>query len=58
MPRRDMGLAAVVILIWGVNFVAAAIGMESLPPLLLTAVRFALVALPAVVAEAATLWDR
>lgn len=48
MPRRDMGLAAVVILIWGVNFVAAAIGMESLPPLLLTAVRFALVALPAV----------
>ncbi|GAA1391333.1 EamA family transporter [Luteococcus peritonei] len=48
MPRRDMGLAAVVILIWGVNFVAAAIGMESLPPLLLSAVRFTLVALPAV----------
>lgn len=48
MPRRDMGLAAVVILIWGVNFVAANIAMESLPPLLLTALRFALVALPAV----------
>lgn len=48
MPRRDIGLAALVILIWGVNFVAAAIGMESLPPLLLSALRFTLVALPAV----------
>lgn len=48
MPRRDIGLATLVILIWGVNFVGAAIAMESLPPLLLAAMRFALVALPAV----------
>lgn len=48
MPRRDISLAALVILIWGVNFVAAAIGMETLPPLLLSALRFALVAFPAI----------
>lgn len=48
MPRRDIGLAGIVILIWGVNFVAAALAMESLPPLLMAAMRFALVALPAV----------
>ena len=48
MPRRDVALAALVIAIWGVNFVAANIAMESLPPLLMAALRFTLVALPAV----------
>lgn len=48
MPRRDTALAALVILIWGVNFVAANMAMESLPPLFMAALRFALVALPAV----------
>jgi len=48
MPRRDVGLATLVILVWGVNFVAAKIAMESLDPLLMAALRFALVALPAV----------
>lgn len=48
MPRRDVALAALVVLIWGVNFVAASIAMESLPPLLMAACRFTLVALPAV----------
>jgi len=48
VPRRDVGLAALVIAIWGVNFVAANIAMESLPPLLMAACRFAMVALPAV----------
>lgn len=38
----------IVILIWGVNFVAAKMGMESFPPLLLAALRFTLVAIPAV----------
>lgn len=48
MPPRDKALACVVAVIWGVNFVAAQIGMETFPPLLLAALRFALVALPAV----------
>lgn len=48
MPRKDVGLAALVILIWGVNFVCANLAMESLPPLFMAAVRFTLVALPAV----------
>ena len=48
MPRRDVGLAIVVVLIWGVNFVVAKIGMATFPPLLLAALRFTLVAIPAV----------
>lgn len=48
MPRRDVALAAFVVAVWGVNFVAASIGMEVFPPLLLAALRFTLVALPAV----------
>lgn len=48
MPRRDVGLAVLVILVWGVNFVAAKMAMETLPPLLMAALRFVLVALPAV----------
>ncbi|WP_409484837.1 EamA family transporter [Arsenicicoccus dermatophilus] len=48
MPRKDMLLAGVVVLIWGVNFVAAKLAMEVIPPLLLAATRFTLVALPAV----------
>ncbi len=48
MPRKDVGLAALVICIWGVNFVCANLAMESLPPLFMAAVRFTLVALPAV----------
>lgn len=48
MSGRDKALAALVALIWGVNFVMARMGMESFPPLLLAAIRFALVAFPAV----------
>lgn len=43
-----MALACIVALIWGVNFVAAQMGMEVFPPLLLAALRFTLVAIPAV----------
>ncbi len=48
MPRRDIALAALVILIWGVNFVAANAAMETFPPLCMVALRFLLVAFPAV----------
>ncbi len=48
MPRRHAGLALVVAVCWAVNFVVIEIGLESFPPLLFAALRFGLVALPAV----------
>lgn len=41
----DTFWAALVIAIWGLNFVAAKIGLAQIPPLLMMALRFALVAL-------------
>jgi len=48
MPTRHALLAALVAAVWGVNFVVIHVGLESFPPLLFVALRFALVALPAV----------
>lgn len=47
MTLRDGLLAALVVLIWGVNFVVIHVGLLGVPPLLLGALRFTLVALPA-----------
>ena len=48
MPTRHVLLACTVAVVWGVNFVVIDVGLDSFPPLLFAAVRFALVALPAV----------
>ena len=48
MNRRDTCLAALVVTIWGFNFVVIGWGMEGVPPLLFAAVRFTVVLLPAV----------
>jgi O-acetylserine/cysteine efflux transporter len=48
MPARHVALAVTVAVVWGVNFVAVHVGLESFPPLLFAALRFTLVALPAV----------
>ena len=48
MPARHALLAIVVTLAWGVNFVVIDVGLGSFPPLLFAALRFALVAFPAV----------
>jgi len=48
VSTRDMGRAALVALIWGVNFVVIEWGMRGIPPLLFVAIRFTLVAVPAV----------
>ena len=48
MPRRHILLALSVAALWGVNFVAIDYALESFPPLLLGALRFTLVAFPAV----------
>jgi DNA-binding NarL/FixJ family response regulator len=41
MPRRHAVLALVVAICWAVNFVVIDIGLESFPPLLFAALRFA-----------------
>ena len=48
MRLTDWGWALLVVLIWGVNFVVIHMGLVGVPPLLLGALRFLLVALPAV----------
>ncbi|WP_434628236.1 EamA family transporter [Chromobacterium sp. CV08] len=48
MPPIDVAQALAIVLVWGVNFVVIKWGVAGVPPLLLGALRFALVALPAV----------
>lgn len=48
MNIRHILLALVVVIIWGVNFSIIKIGLQELPPILFSALRFAVVALPAV----------
>ena len=44
MPPRDLLLALIVCLAWAVNFLASALALREVPPLLFTALRLALVA--------------
>lgn len=46
MPRRHLLLAASVAVLWGVNFIAIHASLETFPPLLLVALRFAIIAVP------------
>jgi O-acetylserine/cysteine efflux transporter len=48
MPIRHVLLAVAVAATWGLNFVVIEVGLEEVPPLLLCALRFALVAFPLV----------
>jgi O-acetylserine/cysteine efflux transporter len=48
MSLQHWGLALLIVLGWGVNFVVIRFGLDELPPMLLGALRFALVAFPAV----------
>jgi O-acetylserine/cysteine efflux transporter len=48
VSTRDLLSALIVILAWGVNFVVIKVGLHGVPPMLLGALRFSLVALPAV----------
>ena len=49
MPRTHLALAVLVAAIWGLNFVIIEVGLEDFPPLLLSALRYALAALPLLV---------
>jgi O-acetylserine/cysteine efflux transporter len=46
MPARDITLLLLVCLAWAINFLTSALAMREIPPLLFTAVRFVLLALP------------
>ncbi len=46
MPRTHLALAVLVAAIWGLNFVVIEVGLEDFPPLLLSALRYTLAALP------------
>ncbi|WP_058234449.1 EamA family transporter [Devriesea agamarum] len=48
MPVRHVPLAVLVAALWGINFVAIDISLETYPPLLLAAIRFGLLAVPTV----------
>ena len=48
MAPRDLMLALVVIVVWGMNFVVIKTGLQDMPPMLLGALRFMLVVFPAV----------
>ncbi len=48
MAWKDLLLALVVIVAWGVNFVVIKVGLHGVPPMLLGALRFTLAAVPAV----------
>jgi O-acetylserine/cysteine efflux transporter len=48
MRPRDIALAVAVAAVWGVNFVMIHVGLEQLPPLLFSTLRFGLAAFPAV----------
>ncbi|XTZ36607.1 O-acetylserine/cysteine exporter [Salmonella enterica] len=48
MARKDVVLAMLVVVAWGLNFVVIKIGLHNMPPLLLAGLRFVLVAFPAI----------
>ena len=48
MSPRHLLLALLLVTVWGVNFVAIRWGVDEVPPLLLSALRFVLAAVPAV----------
>jgi len=49
MRPAHLALAVLVAAIWGLNFVVIEVGLEDFPPLLLSALRYALAALPLIV---------
>ena len=48
MAPKDLLLALVVVIAWGINFVVIKVGLHGVPPMLLGALRFTLAAIPAV----------
>lgn len=47
MARKDVLLAMLVVVAWGLNFMVIKVGLHAMPPLMLAGLRFLLVAFPA-----------
>lgn len=47
MSKRDIGIGLIVVVLWGLNFIAIRLGLGNMPPLLLAAMRFVVVCFPA-----------
>ena len=48
MSRRDIGIGLIVVVLWGLNFLAIKLGLGNMPPLLLAVLRFIVVCVPAI----------
>ncbi|SFT63439.1 O-acetylserine/cysteine efflux transporter [Kosakonia arachidis] len=48
MARKDVLLAMLVVVAWGLNFVVIKVGLHTMPPLMLAGLRFVFVAFPAI----------
>lgn len=48
MKRKDFFLAILIVIVWGANFTATRLGLDGVPPMLLVAIRYTLVAFPAI----------
>ena len=48
MTPKDLLLALLVIIVWGLNFVVIKVGLHGMPPMLMGALRFMLAAFPAI----------
>jgi len=48
MNSRDIGIGLMVVVLWGLNFIAIKVGLQDAPPLLLGALRFLAAAVPAI----------
>lgn len=48
MKIRDVGLGVIVVILWGLNFIAIKVGLRDAPPLMLGALRFMAAAFPAI----------
>ena len=44
---KDFGLVLIVVILWGLNFIAMKIGLSGFPPFFLVAMRFGFVFFPA-----------
>ncbi len=48
MKAKDIGIGLMVVVLWGLNFIAIKVGLEEAPPLMLGAMRFLAAAIPAI----------
>ncbi|MGI6679451.1 MAG: EamA family transporter [Dehalobacterium sp.] len=55
MKALDIALAAIVIVLWGINFTVIKLGVNEIPPMLLIALRFIVAAFPAIIVKRPTI---